>query len=315
VTELTRRQVLRAGAALGVLVGTGGIIAACAAPAASTAGSGAPASGAGGSSAPAGETTLARMKRTKTARLGFTNEPPFSIAEPDKVTGIDPDIMRAFLASQGVDTIDGVLMEFASLIPALLANRIDSITAGLWISPARCAQIAFSDPTVQIGQAFAVKKGNPKHLDSYKSVATAGATFGAVKGGLEFGWADKAGIAKDHQVEFPDFQTGIAGLQSGRVDCISNTDLAIADIVAKLKDPNLEVAKLTEQPVGDNGKSTLAYSSFGFRKEDADFVTAFNTWIKEQEGNGGLLKIVSPFGITKDSIPPAESTAAKICAG
>jgi len=162
-------------------------------------------------------------------------------------------------------------------------------------------------------QALAVKKGNPKNLHSYKDVATNGAIFGANTGGLEFEWADAAGISADKQVKFPDLQTGIAALQAGRVDAISNNALAIADYLKKLNDPNLEVATLTEQPVDKSGKSSIAYSSFGFRKEDQGLVDAFNKWIADNKANGELLKMIAPYGITKDMIPPADKTAKSIC--
>ena len=269
------------------------------------------ATGSSGSS-PA-QTTWQRILATHIVRVGFTNEAPYSVAQPDKTTGIDPDIMRAFLTSQGVTEIDGVLMDFGSLIPALEANRIDVITAGLWINTDRCKQIAFSDPTTQVGQGFAVKKGNPMNLHSYADVAKAGARFGANTGGLEFGWADIAGIPKANQVQFPDLQTSIAALQAGRVDAVSNNTFAIADYLNTLKDPNLEYVPLTTQPVDENGKSTEAYSSFGFRQADTDFVTAFNAWVSTQKASGDLLKLISPYGITADAIPPASVTAASLC--
>ena len=255
------------------------------------------------------------MKRTGVVRSGFTNEPPYSIAAPDKLTGIDPDIMRGFLESQGIKQQDGVLMEFGSLIPALQADRIDVITAGLWMNPDRCKAIAFSNPTTQIGQAFAVKKGNPLNLHSYKDVATAGARFGANTGGLEFDWADTAGISKDNQIQFPDLQTSLAALQAGRVDAISNNVPAIADALTKLNDPNLELVALSEQPAGKDGQASLAYSSFGFQKQDKDLVDAFDAYVKEIKANGKLLEILKPYGMGPESIPPDDMTREKICGG
>jgi len=267
----------------------------------------------GSSGASPAQTTWQRILATHIVRVGFTNEAPYSEAQPDKTTGIDPDIMRAFLASQGVTEIDGVLMDFGSLIPALEANRIDVITAGLWINTDRCKQIAFSDPTTQVGQGFAVKAGNPLDLHSYADVAKTGAKLGANTGGLEFGWMDVAGIPKANQVQFPDLQTSIAALQAGRVDVISNNSFAIADYLNKLNDPNLEYVALTTQPVDQSGKSTEAYSSFGFRQADTDFVQAFDQWVVASKNDGTILKIASPYGITADAIPAASVTAASIC--
>ena len=252
------------------------------------------------------ETKFQQMKRTGVVRSGFTNEPPYSIATADKLTGIDPDIMRAFLEFQGIAEQDGVLMEFGSLIPALQADRIDVITAGLWMNPDRCEVVAFSNPTTQIGQAFAVKKGNPLGLHTYKDVATAGARLGANTGGLEWEWADIAGIPKDNQIQFPDLQTSLAGLQAGRVDAISNNVPAIADALSKLNDPNLEMVALSEQPTDQSGQASLAYSSFGFRKEDQDLVDAFDAFVKEIKANGKLLEILKPYGM--ESSPSRRTT-------
>jgi polar amino acid transport system substrate-binding protein len=270
-------------------------------------------SGSSSSASSNSETTWQKILNTHIVRVGFTNEAPYSVASPDKTTGIDPDIMTAFLKANGVTEVDGVLMEFGSLIPALQANRIDVITAGLWMNPDRCKQIAFSDPTTQVGQGFAVKKGNPFNVHSYKDVAASTARFGANTGGLEFTWADIAGIPKANQIQFPDLQTSIAALQAGRVDVISNNTFAIADYLSTLNDPSLEYVPLTTQPVDQSGKSTLAYSSFGFRSGDADFVAAFNKWIATEKSSGDLLKIVSKYGITADAIPSVATTAASIC--
>jgi polar amino acid transport system substrate-binding protein len=312
MNELSRRQLLKRGAAFAVLATSGAVLAACGAKATSAPASG---SAAPASAAPGKETALERIKRLGVIRAGFTNEPPFSIAQGNTISGIDPEIFRAFLKTQGVETEDGVLMEFGSLIPALLASRIDAITAGLWMNPDRCKQILFSDPTTQIGQAFAVKKGNPFNLKTYKDVANSKAKLGANTGGLEFGWMDAAGIPKDQQVQFPDFQTSIEALKAGRVDAISNNTLAVKDYLDKLGDPNLEYVALTEQPVDASGKSGLAYSSFGFRKEDQDLVDAFNAWIKQAKQSGELEKIVTSFGAPKEAVAPIDATAAKICAG
>ena len=66
----------------------------------------------------------------------------------------------------GIAEVDGVLTEFGSLIPGLKAGRFDIIAAGMFVKPDRCAQILFSEPTYAIGQAFAVKAGNPEgHRD------------------------------------------------------------------------------------------------------------------------------------------------------
>jgi polar amino acid transport system substrate-binding protein len=242
------------------------------------------------------------------------NEPPLSIATAEKVSGVDPEIMRAFLADQGVETVDGVLVEFASLIPALVAGRLDAISSGLFIRPARCEQIAFSDPTIQIDQVFVVKKGNPLNLHSLKDVvASPTAKLGGGLGQVELEWADVAGVPKDRQVAFPTSQEVFTGLQAGRVDVALGNTLSMATLLEQLNDPNLELAPLSEQPVDADGNTASGYPAMGFRKEDADFQEAFNAWLKEARSSGKLLEIIAPFGITQEMIPPDDATAEELC--
>jgi ABC-type amino acid transport substrate-binding protein len=109
------------------------------------------------------ETTLERAKAQGYIRVGFANEAPFGYATPDgKLTGEAPEVAKAVLAKMGIPQVDGVLTEFGSLIPGLKAGRFDIIAAGMFITPKRCAEIAFSEPSYGIGQAMLVKKGDPQ---------------------------------------------------------------------------------------------------------------------------------------------------------
>ena len=55
-----------------------------------------------------------------------------------------------------------MLTEFGSLIPGLKAGRFDIIAAGMFVNPARCDEIAFSEPSYGIGQAMLVPDGQPE---------------------------------------------------------------------------------------------------------------------------------------------------------
>src|ERR671919_429881 len=117
------------------------------------------------------ETTLERVKAQGFIRVGFANEAPFGYATPDgKLTGEAPEVAKAVLAKIGIPQVDGVLTEFGSLIPGLKAGRFDIIAAGMFVNPARCNEIAFSEPSYGIGQAMLVPAGNPKGLKDYSSI-------------------------------------------------------------------------------------------------------------------------------------------------
>src|SRR5215472_9563605 len=112
------------------------------------------------------ETTLEKARREGYIRVGFAYETP-----DGKLTGESPEVVKAVLAKIGIPQVDGVLTEFGSLIPGLEAGRFDIIAAGMFITPKRCAQVQFSEPTYGIGQAFLVPKGNPKSIKDYGTIA------------------------------------------------------------------------------------------------------------------------------------------------
>ena len=124
-------------------------------------------------------------------RLGFPNEPPNTFVAGDgKVTGAYNDLVIAVLNKIGVTKVEGVVMDFASLIPALQANRIDVIPA-IFIRPQRCEVVAFSTPVERSGTAFLVAKGNPKNVHSYDDVAKGDAKVGVMAGAVEQGYATR----------------------------------------------------------------------------------------------------------------------------
>src|SRR5262245_56632308 len=115
--------------------------------------------------------TLERARKDGFIRVGFANEAPFGFATPDgKLTGEAPEVAKSLLKAIGIPQVDGVLTEFGSLIPGLKAKRFDIIAAGMFITPKRCAEIAFSEPSYGIGQAMLVKAGNPKQHADYGSI-------------------------------------------------------------------------------------------------------------------------------------------------
>lgn len=273
----------------------------------------------GGAASPAtsgAQTTWQKILQQKFVRVGFANEAPYDFADSNgKLTGTEPEILRAFLTSQGITELDGSLTDFGSLIPGLLANRFDIIAAAMNIRSARCAQIAFSEPTSYTPAVFAVKKGNPLNLHTFADVAkSATAKFGVAVGSSELALATVAGVPDARLIKFEGGPNMIAGLQAGRVDVISLVHLSMTDLLSKTNDPNIELVELTSQPLDANGKVSAGYGGMGFRLADTDFLKAFNDWLGTAKANGDLLKLVSPFGETKLDIPGPDVTTAQRCA-
>jgi polar amino acid transport system substrate-binding protein len=263
---------------------------------------------------PVGTETLERARKEGTIRVGFANESPYAYAESGsgRLTGEAPEIARAVLAEIGIPEIEGVLTEFGSLIPGLNAGRFDIIAAGMYILPERCGQIAFSNPTYAVGEAFIVARGNPLELHGYEDVARhPQARLGVVAGAVERAYARETGIPQDRVVVFPDTPSALDGVLAGRIDAFGGTSLTVNSLLARAKSPQLERADPFKDPV-IGGKPARGYGAFGFRKDDVELIAAFNAALARYIGTPAHLEAVKPFGFTAAELPGAV-TARDLC--
>jgi len=254
------------------------------------------------------ETTLEKARQQGYIRVGFANEAPFGYATPDgKLTGEAPEVAKAVLADMGIPEVDGVLTEFGSLIPGLKAGRFDIIAAGMFITPKRCKQINFSEPSYGIGQAFLVSEGNPKDLNTYADVAKQSEVKLAVMAGaVERDYAKKAGVSLSQLVTLPDPPSMLAAVQAGRADAAALTALSIANLAEKGDgvESTPPFATVADQ-------SVMGHGGFGFRTEDRALLAAFNKHLKAFIGTKEHLDLVTPLGFGKGFLPT--KTTAELC--
>jgi polar amino acid transport system substrate-binding protein len=248
--------------------------------------------------------TLEKAKKQGYVTIGFANEKPYAYKTPEgELTGEAVEVARTVLKNLGINEMRGELTEFASLIPGLQAKRFDMITAGMFITPERAKQVGFANPEYSIGEAIAVKKGNPLNLYSYKDIASHTTAKIAVPGGaIEYDYLIKSGVPKDRIVTVPDMPSAVAALQADRVDAITATGPSVQATLDTAKDSAIERVANFEQPVID-GKSVKGYGATAFRQEDKEFREAFNSELKKLQGSGELLKIIKPFGFTEQELP------------
>lgn len=262
------------------------------------------------------ESTLERVKKEGYIRIGFANEPPFGFAtSAGVISGEAPEIARAVLKKMGLGDVkvDGVVTEFGSLIPGLLASRFDIIAAGMFVRPARCEQVAFSEPTVGLGIAIMVAAGNPKKLHSLEDIAAnPDAKLVVISGGAELDYAKAVGVPEDRLQILLDNPSGLAAVVNGQADAFALSSIVIQNLVDTAKNPAIERADPFTDPV-INGASVRGYGAFGFRKDDADLVAGFNGVLKDFIGSDEHRAIVAPYGFTKAELPTGMTTA-KLCA-
>jgi polar amino acid transport system substrate-binding protein len=263
----------------------------------------------------AAEDALDRIRREKTIRVGIFNQAPWGFRNTDGLlTGHGPDVLRAALSRIGVTTFEPVITEFSALIPSLLANRLDAVSCGLYINPARCKQVLFGDPDIQMGVAFLVKAGNPHALHSYQDLAAKPAVMiGMLRGGSEIQYTDAAGIPRDRVVLFPENQAAVAGVRTGRIDVFIGTAASIGYLLKTANDPSIGRALPLTGWKDANGVEVKGYPAVAFRPTDATLRDAYNEQLRAIRANGDLMKVYQTYGFGESELPPDGVNAAKIC--
>ncbi|OOG74764.1 ABC transporter arginine-binding protein 1 [Ensifer sp. M14] len=250
---------------------------------------------------------LQQLKDQGFARIAIANEPPFTAVGADgKVSGAAPDVAREIFKRLGVADVAASISEYGAMIPGLQAGRHDAITAGLFMKPERCAAVAYSEPVLCDAEAFALKKGNPLKLMSYKDIAdNPDVKIGAPGGGTEEKLALEAGVPRDRVIVVPDGQSGLKMLQDGRIDVYSLPVLSINDLMSKANDPNLEVVAPVEgAPVYCDGAA--------FKKGDEALRDAFDVELAKLKESGEFAKIIEPYGFSAKAA--MSTTREKLCA-
>jgi polar amino acid transport system substrate-binding protein len=262
------------------------------------------------------QATLERIRATGVARVGYANEAPFAYHDSatQRLTGEAPEVARVVLGQLGVRRIEGVLTDFGSLIPGLQAGRFDLIAAGMYITPPRCRQVLFTNPTYAIGEALLVRRGNPLELHSFEDlIALPDARLGVVTGTIQIDYARGLGIDPDRLLILPDPPSALAALEADRIDAYAATALTVQDLLQRRANHRVERAEPFRNPLID-GKDARGYGAFALRKED----TALRRLIDEQLaaflGTPAHRELVAPFGFTPTELPGA-ATSEALCAG
>ena len=267
----------------------------------------------GGGGAPA-LSSLERLRADGIVRIGYANEAPFAFRDTatGRVTGEAPEIARVVFAQLGVADVEGVLTEFGSLIPGLQAGRFDVIAAGMYVTPERCAQVAFSEPTYSVGEAFVVPEGNPLDLHAYEDLRdTEGATIGVVAGAIEARYARDVGIDEGRIVIFPDALAALAGVRAGRVSAYAGTELTVQDLISKQSDGVEQALPFTDPSI--DGASVRGYGAFAFRRNDEALLAEFNQQLASFISTAAHQELVAPFNFASPQLPGAVTTSS-LCA-
>jgi polar amino acid transport system substrate-binding protein len=261
------------------------------------------------------ETTLERIKSSGTVSVGIANEKPYGFVETDgSLVGAVPDVIKAALEQHGLTDMKAEIVEFNALIPGINAHRFDIIGAGMYIRPARCEAVAFTNPVTRAGYGFAALAGNPKGVHSVADVAAhADAVVGTQNGSAQVEELAKGGVPQDRTVLFSNATEALAGLKANRVDVIFFPGLELGELLKTDNDPAVERVEPFKQVLDDQGEPEYGYSALGLRKDDLDLKSVLDEEIAKMLASGRLLEIISVYGYGKDELPTEADTAEALC--
>jgi polar amino acid transport system substrate-binding protein len=237
--------------------------------------------------------TFAVTASAQTAiRVGGTpTSAPFTYLDTktNQIDGLMVDIAKGVAQKAGLQ-LQFEPMAFSALIGSLTTNRIDLISAGMFITDARKQVVDFSQPVFSFGEGLIASKKDNTAYTGFADMS--GKRIGVSIGTATVELVNKANEQyKFAEVKLYDSATElIADLNNGRIDLVA-LDLPISVQAEKSGNyPNIKVVR-TYKPakVGEVGLAT--------RKGDTALLNKVNAAITQMKADGSLDAILKKWGI------------------
>ncbi|MEJ3657123.1 ectoine/hydroxyectoine ABC transporter substrate-binding protein EhuB [Actinomycetes bacterium KLBMP 9759] len=259
-----------------------------------------------------GGTTVEKARYDGVLRVGIAGERPYGYTDAGgRVTGSQPEVARAALASMGIGGIEAVQVTFDRLIPGLLGGQFDLIAAGMTVTPRRCGEVAFSRPDFLAAPAFLVRKGNPSRITTFSDVARSRVKLGVLAGSAERDYALGSGVRPDRIVELTGQGELVRAVADRSVTAAALTAISLADELRRNPDSDLAVTAPTV-PIIDATRIVPA-GAFAMRAQDTDLRAELDEALAALQASGEWLRITAPFGFTAENLPPPDLTTDRLC--
>ncbi|WP_017573111.1 ectoine/hydroxyectoine ABC transporter substrate-binding protein EhuB [Nocardiopsis halotolerans] len=257
--------------------------------------------------------TLDRLREQGFVKVGLANEIPFGFVDDSgNPAGQSPAVAKAVFEELGVPEIQAESVSWDGLIPGLKSNQFDVIAAGMFITPERCQQVAFSEPTATSPEAFMVAEGNPHGIQHFEDfVDNPDLRLAVLNGSVEQTYANHFGVPEDQQELITNQTAGYELLEAGRADAMSMLSVSHEYLLQERGGP----FEVTEPffPVID-GQEEKGWGGLCFRQDENALLEEVNRVIAEFKENGRLLELGQDWGFTEADLPD-DTTTAELCEG
>jgi len=178
-------------------------------------------------------------------------------------------------------------MQFSTLIASLTSNKIDLISAAMFITPTRKEVIDFSAPVYTYGEGLIVPRADTKTYATLEDLK--GQTVGAQVGTAFVDALKKTGLFAEVKIydTIPDI---LRDVNTGRL----KAGFADYPILAY----NLNQGSFPEARLVSSYKPTVTGSvGIGVRKSDQDLLKQVNASLAKLQANGTVDKILAKWGL------------------
>ena len=180
-------------------------------------------------------------------RFAYLIEPPFCYRDAaGSVTGYDVEIARHVLNALGIASVQFIEAEFSDLLGGLAEGRWD-MTTGLFITEARQALVAFSQPLWALADGLLIRQEAAGQIKGYRSLARSNAArLGVILNQVQHDTARRLGVPDDRITLFNTYEAAADAVRTGTIDAYASVALAHRGYLALNPDPHLTVVSVPE---------------------------------------------------------------------
>jgi polar amino acid transport system substrate-binding protein len=251
--------------------------------------------------------SLVEIRERGVIRIGYAIEAPYAFLGPDgSVTGESPELARKVVATLGINKVDWVQVDFDELIGALDKGRIDVIAAGMFITPERMKQVAFSMPTFRVTEGMLVPTGNPRKIHSSQDAFNLpDFKVATIRGAVEVEQLTRLGFTTSRLVLVPDARTGLEAVNTGLADGLALSSPTVQWMAMKKESGLTEPAKPFSAS-GPDWEPHVAHGAFAFRKHDNQLRREWDRVLATYLGSAEHRSLMARFGFTETDLPDAK---------
>ena len=233
--------------------------------------------------------SLAASAQEKVLKVGSTpTGTPFTFLDTktNTIQGVMVDLIQEVGKDAGFK-VEIEPMQFSTLIASLTSNKIDIISAAMYITPPRKEVIDFSRPIYSYGEGLFVPKKDAKDYVTFADMK--GLAVGAQLGTAYVEPLQKTGLFTDVKVykTIPDI---LADVNAGRIQAGFGDYPIVAYNIQQGLFPDVRLVK--------SYKPTIAGSiGIGVRKSDQELLKKIDASLEKLEKNGTIKKILAKWGL------------------